>query len=187
MDFYGFYTGKEFEAYEYLGAHTDKSGTIFCTFAPAAYKISVIGDFSKWQEIPMRKIYDGNFWECHVTGAYQGMKYKYRIYDISGNYIDHCDPYAFYSDLRPETASIIYALQNYNFSDSGYLKQRSSTERLPLNIYEIHAGSWQKPADTEKEFYSYRELADLLMPYLMENHYNFVELMPLNEYPCNES
>lgn len=121
VDFYGFYTGQEFEAYVYLGAHLEGNGVVFRTFAPNAFQISVIGDFNQWQETPMKKVYDGNFWECHVENAGQGMKYKYRIYDKNGNSLDHCDPYAFYSDLRPETASIIYDLSNYKFSDKPYL------------------------------------------------------------------
>ena len=115
MDFYGFYTGQEFEAYTYLGAHLEEHGAVFRTFAPNALKISVIGEFNHWQETPMEKIYDGNFWECYIENVGQGMKYKYRIYKQDGNFTDHCDPYAFYSDLRPETASIIYGLSNFHF------------------------------------------------------------------------
>ena len=110
MDYYNFYTGKEFEAYQYLGAHIANGGVTFRTFAPSAEKISVIGDFNNWQETPMNKIYDGNFWECTTTSALAGMKYKYRIYEKSGRFIDHADPYAFYSELRPNTCSIIYDL-----------------------------------------------------------------------------
>lgn len=187
MDYYGFYTGQEFSAYSYLGAHLEENGTVFRTFAPNALKISVIGDFNQWQETPMQKVYDGNFWECHIENAMQGMKYKYRIYSKSGKHIDHCDPYGFYSDLRPETASIIYGLSNYTFHDTAYLKQRKNSESTPMNIYEIHAGSWKKPIDEKESWYSYRELADLLIPFLLQNHYNFVEIMPLNEYPCDES
>lgn len=187
MDYYGFYTGQEFTAYLYLGAHLEKEGTIFRTFAPNAFKISVIGDFNEWQETPMKKVYDGNFWECCIKNAKQGMRYKYRIYNKSGTYIDHCDPYGFYSVLRPDTPSIIYGLSNYTFHDTDYLKQRKATFGTPVNIYEIHAGSWKKPNDKTESYYSYRELADLLIPFLLENYYNFVEIMPLNEYPCDES
>ena len=129
MDYYNFYTGQEFEAYTYLGAHIKEQGdVVFRTFAPNALRISVIGDFNHWQETPMKKIYDGNFWECHIDNALQGMKYKYRIYDRNGNFLDHCDPYGFYADLRPEASSIIYGLSNYRFSDKKYLNRRKSTE-----------------------------------------------------------
>jgi len=187
MDFYGFYTGQEFHAHEYLGAHITDNGVTFRTFGPNASRIALIGDFNHWQETPMEKVYDGNFWECHIEHAEQGMKYKYRIYNKEGKYIDHCDPFGFFSELRPQTASIIYSLTNYTFQDNNYRKHQTSMDHLPLNIYEIHAGSWKKPANGTDDWYTYKELADLLIPYLIQNGYNFVELMPLNEYPCDES
>lgn len=155
MDYYNFYTGQEFEAYTYLGAHIEEPGVVFRTFAPNALKVSVIGDFNHWLETPMEKIYDGNFWECRIDNAVQGMKYKYRIYDRNGNFLDHCDPYGFYSDPRPEAASIIYGLSNYCFSDKKYFSRRKNTERRPVNIYEIHAGSWKKPKDNDRPFYMF--------------------------------
>ena len=107
MDFYGFYTGKIFDAYEFLGAHPDKDGTTFRTFAPAASRITVIGEFNDWQEWELNKTYDGNFWECYAKGAKPGMMYKYRIYRQDGNCVEHCDPYGFGMELRPNFASII--------------------------------------------------------------------------------
>ena len=95
MDFYGFYTGKIFDAYQFLGAHPEANGVIFRTFAPKASRISLIGEFSDWQELAMNKIYDGNFWECYVKNAKPGMMYKYRIYKQDQSYMDHCDPYGF--------------------------------------------------------------------------------------------
>ena len=186
MNFYGFYTGQEFEAYQYLGAHTVGKGTTFRTFAPAAEKISVIGEFSDWKEIPMEKVYDGNFWECTVPKARRGQMYKYRITDSTGKVIDHCDPYAFSAEVRPGTASVIWGLparKPKHLADGG----KSDPLRRPMNIYEIHAGSWRKPAGGEREFYTYRELAGLLVPYLKENQFTHLELMPLNEHPCDES
>ena len=95
MDFYGFYTGKVFDAYKYLGAHVTDAGVTFRTFAPSASKISVIGEFNEWEESPMEKVHDGNFWEFTAEDARPGMMYKYRIYDKSGQFIDHCDPYGY--------------------------------------------------------------------------------------------
>ena len=95
MDFYGFYTGKEFEAYRFLGAHACEKGTVFRTFAPNAQRISLIGEFNGWQETPMQKVHDGNFWECYAENAQKGMMYKYKIYGADGSCIDHCDPYGF--------------------------------------------------------------------------------------------
>lgn len=218
MDFYGFYMGNEFQAYEYLGAHVECDGVVFRTFAPAAQHIAVIGDFNNWTESPMHKVYDGNFWECKIPEAKPGMKYKYRIYDRNGGRLDRCDPYGSYMELRPHNASIIWGRGGYQFSDSKWMKKRSDQKNKPLNIYEMHMGSWRcktddevmakrrarlgnnaatawrdgaitldSPIDLSEQWYSYSEVADRLIPYLKENHYNYVEVMPLAEYPSDNS
>ena len=118
----------------------------------------------------MQKVHDGNFWECYVENAGKGMMYKYKIYGADGSCIDHCDPYGFYSELRPNNASIIYDTTDYHFTDSEWMKKRSVQKDAPLNIYEIHFGSWRKKDDKDAEgWYTYREMADLLIPYLNEN------------------
>ena len=187
MDFYGFYTGKIFDAYKYLGAHTEKGGVVFRTFAPSASKISVIGEFNDWEESPMEKVHDGNFWEFTSKNAHPGMMYKYRIYDQSGQFIDHCDPYGYGMELRPNTASIIRDMDAYCFRDSAWMKKRTDRLSGPLNIYEIHFGSFKKPSDEPDAWYDYKEMTDILIPYLKENGYNYLEIMPLNEYPSDES
>ena len=187
MDYYGFYIGEEFQAYKYLGAHLNDNGVTFRTFAPNAVKISVIGEFNSWTETPMNKVYDGNFWECSISGAKSGDMYKYRIYKKDGTFTDHCDPYGFYAELRPNTASRVFDLGKYKFKDSKWLSKRGDFESKPVNIYELHFGSWKRKSDEADDWYSYTDLADLLIPYLKENCFNYVELMPLNEYPCDES
>ena len=187
MDYYNFYTGKDFEAYQYLGAHIENDGVTFRTFAPSAKQISVIGDFNNWQETPMVKVYDGNFWECHISSAQTGMRYKYRIYSNEGTFIDHTDPYAFYSEVRPNIASIIYDLSKFTFQDDNWIKSRKKCADGAINIYELHFGSWKRKSEADDDCYSYSELADILIPYLKENAYNFVEIMPLSEYPCDAS
>ena len=187
MDFYGFYTGKIFDAYQYLGAHTEKHGVTFRTFAPSASRIAVIGEFNDWQEEEMNKIYDGNFWECHIPEAKPGQMYKYRIYDRSGNPVDHCDPYGFGMELRPNSASIIRDMNRYKFKDSKWMQNRSDCRQKPLNIYEIHFGSFRKPSDKADDWYTFEDMIDILIPYLTKNGYNYLEIMPLNEYPCDES
>ncbi len=184
MDYYGFYMGQEYQAYRYLGAQTGDGGTVFRTFAPSAVDVSVIGDFNNWQCTPMRKVYDGNFWECEIENAERGQMYKYRITDRTGRVVDHCDPYGFFSEKRPNTASIIWDIDRYNFHDDEWMRKRDSRERRPLNIYEIHFGSWRQKSDS---CYSYGELAEVLLPYLKETGYNYLELMPLNEYPSDAS
>ncbi|MDN0060973.1 1,4-alpha-glucan branching protein GlgB [Mediterraneibacter glycyrrhizinilyticus] len=193
MDFYGFYTGKIFDAYKYLGAHINrgKSGkaeeVVFRTFAPSASRISVIGEFNGWMETPMEKVHDGNFWELISKEAKPGMMYKYRIYDRAGNCIDHCDPYGYGMELRPNTASIIRDMDAYKFHDGKWMRKRSDHSDLPLNVYELHFGSFRKPSEEPDAWYDYEEMADILLPYLKENGYNYLEIMPLNEYPCDES
>ena len=187
MDFYGFYTGKIFDAYKYLGAHTEKQGVTFRTFAPSASRITLIGEFNDWQEWDMNKVSDGNFWECYVPQAKAGQMYKYRIYDRSGNAVDHCDPYGFGMELRPNSASIIRDMNKYKFKDSQWMQNRSDCRKKPLNIYEIHFGSFRKPSDKTDDWYNYEEMIDILIPYLTKNGYNYLEIMPLNEYPCDES
>lgn len=185
MDMYGFYTGKIFDAYEYLGCHLEQDGAVFRVFAPAAVQISVIGEFNAWQETGMEKIYDGNFWECRIPGVKEGMMYKYRIYNRSGKWIDHCDPYGYGMELRPHNASIVRDMKKYHFQDTDWMRRRTDCKDKPLNIYEVHVGSWRMPC--EGSWLNYREVADALIPYLEEYGYNYVEFLPLSEHPCDES
>ena len=187
MDFYGFYTGKIFDAYRFLGAHIEEKGVTFRTFAPAATRISLIGEFSDWQEWTMNRTHDGNFWECYAKNAEPGQMYKYRIYKRDGSFTDHCDPFGFGMELRPNTASIIRDLSSYTFHDEKWMKQRTDCKEKPLNIYELHFGSFRKPSEKADDWYTYTELADILIPYLKECGYNYIEVMPLSEHPCDES
>jgi len=187
MDMYGFYTGKIFDAYEYLGCHVTEKGSVFRVFAPGALKISVIGDFNHWTETEMRKIYDGNFWECEVSGAVEGMRYKYRIYRQNGQFIDHCDPYGYGMELRPQNASVIRNLFTYQFHDDKWLRSRTDCKDKPLNIYELHMGSWKTNKEDENGWYRYHALADKLVPYVKEQGYNYIELLPVSEHPCDNS
>lgn len=187
MDMYGFYTGRIFDAYEFLGCHLEGNGAVFRTFAPAASRIALIGDFNGWSETEMYKVHDGNFWECRVQNAEEGMKYKFRIYKRDGSVTDHCDPYGFGMELRPQNASIIRNLYGYSFHDADWMKKRTDCKNKPLNIYEMHLGSWKNNPDNENGWYTYDDIADKLIPYLKENHYNYVELLPVSEHPCDNS
>lgn len=187
MDNYGFYTGKIFNAYKYLGAHVWEEGVTFRTFAPAASRITVIGEFNGWTEWDMNRIADGNFWELRVSDAREGMMYKYCIYDHCGNRMEHCDPYGFGMELRPGFASVIRSLHSYSFHDEKWMEARSDCRKGPLNIYELHFGSFRKPENEPDSWYTYEEMADILIPYLKKNSYNYLEIMPLNEYPCDDS
>lgn len=217
MNLQDFYDGREFSLYDFLGAHVTDGGTVFRVYAPSAGSVSVIGEFNGWKEMPMKRILNGQFYEVLIPEAKSGQMYKYRITSDKGT-LDHADPYAFSSQLRPETASVIWDMNQYHFHDDTFMKaRREEGERQardhkpplfdkPLNIYELHLGSWRrkddpdelaKKLDEAKEkgegidvsggWYRYEEIADLLIPYLEDHHFNAVEFMPLNEYPADES
>ena len=185
MDFYGFYTGRSFDAYHYLGAHLTQDGAVFRTFAPSAQKISLIGEFSNWEELPMAKVYDGNFWERIVPQAKPGMKYKYRIYRPDGSWLDHCDPYGFF--MRPHNASILQDLSSYTFRDESWMRRRTDGRCRPVNIYEVHLGSWRTNPDDPNGWFNYEEIAQRLIPYVKEAGFNYIELMPVSEHPSDAS
>jgi len=189
LDINRFYRGEVFEAYEYYGAHLSKNGTVFRTYAPNALKVSLIGDFTGWsEEIPMQPVIDGRSYEIEVPEAEEGMRYKYRIYDRSGKFIDHCDPYGFGMELRPGTCSVIRSIEGFEFGDAQWLEKRTDCRDKPMNIYEVHLGSWRRKSDEDEEgWYSYSEIADMLIDYVCSSNYNYIELMPLSEHPCDES
>ena len=195
MDISKFYNGDCFDAYEYLGAHLSDKCTIFRTYAPNAAKVSVIGDFSKWKDIPMKPVFDGRFYEAEIPEAKEKMRYKYRIYDKKGGFTDHCDPYGFGMEVRPGTCSVIRRIDDFHFNDEEWLEKRTDGRDKPMNIYEVHLGSWRrKAADEDSDdiavqegWYSYSEIADELVEYVKEFGYNYIELMPINEHPCDES
>ena len=184
MDFYGFYTGKIFDAYEWLGAHLDRKGTVFRTFAPQASRVELV--FPD-KIVQMNQVFDGNFYEVLIPDIPCGTAYEYRIWSGNGKYIDHCDPYGYLMEFRPKHKSIVHNLKDYIFSDDEWMKKRTDMKDKPLNIYEIHAGSFRKPNPKTNDFYNYEELGNMLIPYLKQSGYNYVEFLPLCEHPCDES
>ena len=187
MDHYGFYTGKVLDAYEYFGCHLTENGAIFRTFAPAAKRICVIGEFNNWTETEMYNVYNNHFWECNIEGVKPGMMYKFRIYKNDGTFIDHCDPYGFGMELRPMSASIVRDMNRFRFDDVKWMNTRSNHISKPLNIYEVHLGSWRCNNDNENGWYSCSQIADQLIDYVKEKGYNYIELMPIGEHPCDNS
>lgn len=181
MDINGFYTGDIMDAYTWLGAHLSPEGVTFRVYAPHAEGVCVLINDN---EIPMERICNGQFYECHVWWAKPGMAYEYRIYH-HGRFTDHCDPYGFGMDMRPAHRSIIRDLYSYTFNDGEWMEHRTDCRYQPLNIYELHAGSWMKKHGYL--WHRYDELAYLLIPYLKENGYTHVEFMPLGEHPADES
>lgn len=183
-----FFSGNLFKAYEYFGANIDDGSVVFRVYAPNAKKVSLVGDFSSWDEIEMTRSKEGIF-EKRVKDAKEGQMYKYRIYSKDGNYLDHSDPYSFSMELRPKFASIIVDFKKFKWTDENFIKNRNKCFDKPLNIYEIHLGSWKMKEDKkiEDRWYKYEELAEILPDYLVKMGYNAVEFMPLSEHPVDIS
>ena len=183
MNLQKFYMGEAFDAYEYFGAHLDGEGVVFRTYAPNARQISIIGQFNNWQEQPMEQLYQSGVWTGFSENAKPGQMYKYVIYSQNGR-VEHCDPYGFGMELRPGACSIIRDLSEYTFHDEKWMKRRTRAYDKPLNIYELHLGSWKMK---DNQWYTYNEIADELIAYLKEYGYNYVEFMPLSEHPFDGS
>ena len=175
--------GEAFDAYEYFGAHLENDGVVFRTYAPNAHRISIVGQFNNWQEQPMEQLHQSGVWVSFSKDARPEQMYKYIIYGKNGR-VEHCDPYGFGMELRPGACSIIRDLSEYTFTDDEWMKQRTRAYDKPVNIFELHLGSWKMKGDT---WYSYNEIADELIAYLKEYGYNYVEFMPLSEHPFDGS
>jgi len=189
---YLFHQGTNYRAYEMLGAHfierDGKKGVRFAVWAPHAKSVSVVGDFNNWDNRVNRMIQleDGETWETFIEGLKQGDLYKYAILPPNGPHIMKDDPYGFWAEKRPNTASKLYNLEDYNWQDNEWqeFKKRKSSYSHPMLIYEVHAGSWQRKG---RDYLTYRELADKLIKYVKEMHYTHIEFMPLTEHPLDNS
>ncbi|MDE6592677.1 MAG: 1,4-alpha-glucan branching protein GlgB [Oscillospiraceae bacterium] len=182
MDMHSFYMGDVFDAYKFFGAHTDSTGTVFRTFAPSAARVTIIGEWTNWQEEEMTK--SGQIFIYSSPNAVKGQMYKYVIYSRSGR-VEHCDPYGFAMELRPAFASIITNLLEYRFTDEKWMNSRTKNYNEPMNIYEVHLGSWLANPDNENGWYTYSEIADKLIKYVRDHGYTHIEFMPLSEYPAD--
>ncbi|WP_343208711.1 1,4-alpha-glucan branching protein GlgB [Anaerolentibacter hominis] len=183
-----FYEGNSFTAYEYFGAHPDvqneEAGVVFRVCAPRAEKVELVGDFNGWEPFEM-SLNEAGAHTYFVPGAKEGQMYKYRIHGQDGRMVYKSDPYGFLMEEPPKNASVITSLDHFRFTDGQWMKSRSLNFDKPMSIYEIHFGSWRQKEDGS--WYSYEELAELLIPYLKENHFTHVELLPLNEHPLYAS
>ena len=184
MDLQNFYNGNEWFAYRYFGAHVEKDGVRFTVYAPRARKVTLIGEFNFWYDTEMVNSGRGGIYSIFVKNAMPGQMYKYRIYHHDGTVTDKADPYGFGMELRPCSASIIRELDTYTFDDAVWMQQRNKGYHQPMHVYELHFGTWR--ANGER-WYRYEELGDVLIPYLKEMGYTHVEIMPLSEYPLDES
>lgn len=189
---YLFHEGSNSNAYEYLGSHRkNKNTVVFRVWAPDAKNVSVTGDFNDWSETenPMKPLKNsGGVWEAEIKNIKPYDMYKYCITAADGRTLMKCDPYGFHMETRPGTATKYYEIDDcYEWHDEKWVEGRNGKNiyESPVNIYEIHAGSWKQYDDGN--FYSYRALADSLVPYVKKMGYTHIEFMPLTEYPFDGS
>ncbi len=192
-----FHSGENYRAYNYMGAHKEHrdgvDGVMFRTWAPNAKSVSVVGTFNNWDRNAHRMNWtsvDGynGIWECFIADIVGDYSiYKYSIETHDGNCMLKCDPYAFHYETRPNNSSVFVDINGYEWHDNEWQKEKSKHESYssPMNIYELHAGSWKKYADGN--YFSYSKLADELIPYVKDMGYTHIEFMPLTEYPFDAS
>ena len=180
-----YHTGACFDLYRHLGAHPCKGGWSFRIWAPGALDVQLEGDFNGWQGAPMTRDNAG-VWSC-TAKAKEGQLYKFRVLGPDGSWVEHSDPCALAAELRPGTASRLFDLSHLEaqFTDGVWMAGQDKHYDRPMNIYEMHAGSWKRKPDGS--WYDYEELAQELIPWLVEHQYTHVELLPLAEHPFDGS
>jgi 1,4-alpha-glucan branching enzyme len=186
--------GKYLDSYRKFGAHLTEGGVTFTVWAPGALSVRVAGSFNDWRDDEFfLKHRSAGIWSAFVPDLAAGEIYKYIIETPAGEKLYKADPYAFSAELRPGNASKIASLGGFIWRDGAWLKKRAETPHFkrPLNIYEVHLGSWKRPAreaDAEEAgFYNYREIADMLVPYVRDMGYTHIEIMPVTEHPYDGS
>ena len=196
LDRYLFGNGTHYQIYEKLGAHPmthrGKEGFYFAVWAPHAASVSVVGDFNCWNPDtnPMKPLEDSGIYDCFVPGVGVGELYKFAITTQTGKILFKADPYAYYSEYRPQTASITADLGRFTWADEKWMKSRSEadTYKSPMSIYEVHIGSWKKaPREMKDGFYTYKEAAHELAAYVRTMGYTHVELIGIAEHPYDGS
>ena len=192
LNTYLFHEGTAISAYEFMGAHAATrdgvEGYMFRVWAPRAQAVSVVGDFNSWDAAshPMEKITNG-IWERFIPGGRTYDAYKFAVTGADGVLRHKADPYAFHAETRPGNASKLYTIDGYQWGDGKWIEQRHERPvyNAPLNIYEVHLGSWKRRENGD--FIDYRDLARELAPYVKEMGFNYIELMPITEYPYDPS
>ncbi|XOF32805.1 MAG: 1,4-alpha-glucan branching protein GlgB [Candidatus Electrothrix sp. YB6] len=196
LDRYLFSEGTHERAYEKLGAHLisfdGQQGVAFSVWAPNAQQVSVIGDFNGWDvdACPMQPSSSG-IWTVFVPGLQEYAVYKYRITAKNNEQFDKSDPYGFAMELRPNTGSVVADLDRYQWEDDDWVSNRAAHQALdrPISVYEVHLASWRREADEKwgSRYLTYRELAETLIPYVLEMGYTHIELLPVAEHPFDGS
>lgn len=191
-EIYLFNRGELYQSYLKMGSHIIEEdliyGTNFAVWVPEALKVCLVGEFNNWcsAESSMTELGTSGVWSLLIPKVLQGQLYKYEVHTKNGKVFLKSDPFAFYSERRPATASIVWQLEGFSWQDQGWLKQRgkNSTE-MPLLIYEVHLGSWRRKEDGT--YYNWRRLAVELVDYVLSMGYTHIELMPIMEHPFDGS
>ncbi len=195
-DLYLLGEGNHLEAYEKMGAHPWEcggvSGVFFAVWAPNASRVSVVGDFNSWdgRRHPMRIRVSCGVWELFIPGLGEGTHYKYEVRSKSGEHLFlKSDPFGFFAEIRPKTASIVRRLDHHTWGDGEWMARRNEKQGLdrPISIYEVHLGSWKRHVDDVHSWLTYREMADDLVRYVHEMGFTHIELLPISEHPFDGS
>ncbi len=195
LDKHLFGEATNYEIYNKLGAQVIEiegvSGVNFAVWAPNAKRVSVIGDFNMWdgRRHQMQLHNEAGIWELFIPSLQDFDKYKFEIKTQENYILEKSDPYSFYNELRPNTASVVYDVNKYKWNDKKWIKDREKKSGLnkPINIYEVHLGSWMRIVEEGDRFLTYKELAEKLIPYVLEMNYTHIELMPVAEHPYDPS
>ncbi len=195
FDLFLYGQGTHYRAYEKLGAHpleeNGEQGVYFSVWAPNAEQVSVIGSFNNWEAWihEMKPIGNSGIWERFIPGVKAGDQYKFEIKGPAGFWAQKADPYAFETELRPKTASVVCDLSGYEWNDAEWLAKRRSTNwhKSPVSIYELHPGSWKRIPEEGNRWLTYREMADQLVDYVRDMGHTHIELLPITEHPFDGS
>ena len=187
---YLFNEGRNYQTYRVLGAHPSDAGTVFRVWAPNAGQVSVVGDFNGWRGgvDALHSLGSSGVWEATVPAAVPGSLYRFEIVNrVSGEKLIKSDPYGRGYELRPGSAAYVTLPSQHAWADEDWLKRRAGWDwqHAPVNIYELHPGSWMRHPDGKP--YLWRELAERLVPYAVEQGYTHLELLPVTEHPLDES
>jgi 1,4-alpha-glucan branching enzyme len=195
VDLHLFGEGQHWKIYDKFGAHLrnidNETGVYFAVWAPNAQRVSVVGDFNNWdgRVHPMRKLLGAGVWELFVPGVGEGAHYKFEIRTPSGALLLKSDPFAFFSQHGTSTASLVYNLERYQWSDGQWMESRRGKNwpQSPISIYEVHLGSWRRKIEEGNRQLSYLEFTETLLPYVLEMGYTHIELLPIAEHPFEGS
>jgi len=195
VDLHLFGEGQHWKIYDKFGAHPRKidndTGVYFAVWAPNAQRVSVVGDFNNWdgRVHPMRRLLGAGVWELFIPGVGEGAHYKFEIRTHARTLLLKSDPFAFFSQHGTSTASLVYNLERYHWSDAQWMESRRGKNwpESPISIYEVHLGSWRRKLEEDNRQLSYLEFAETLLPYVLEMGYTHIELLPIAEHPFEGS